>query len=169
MFPESANQDSIQAQGCLGSTLLFLGTSLIFLAIVDSTSEPPLDLPRFWTQNRSICYFLSVAIFVAGCSLLKRRSQFSDSWKPSREGRRFETIVLYTRDGCHLCDHAKDTLLKYKPYLPIIEEVSIDSDPELDERFGTCIPVVEIDGKVRFRGNVDEILLRRLIEGSRTE
>jgi len=168
MSPVPPNQDSIQGQSCLGSTLLFLGTGLIFLAFVDSTSEPPLDLPRFWAQNRPICYFLSVVIFVAGCSLLRRRSQLSDSWKPSREGRRFETIVLYTRDGCHLCGHAKDTLLKYKPYLPIIEEVSIESAPELAERFGTCIPVVEIDGKVRFRGNVDEILLRRLIEGSRT-
>jgi predicted thioredoxin/glutaredoxin len=41
--------------------------------------------------------------------------------------------------------------------------VDIDAEPELREKFNTCVPVVEIDGKVRFRGKVDPILLRRLI------
>jgi hypothetical protein len=42
-------------------------------------------------------------------------------------------------------------------------EVDIDRDPELVARFSTCVPVVELDGKVRFRGRVNEVLLRRLI------
>jgi len=41
--------------------------------------------------------------------------------------------------------------------------VDIDAEPELREKFNTCVPVVEIDGKVRFRGKVDPILLRRLM------
>lgn len=45
-------------------------------------------------------------------------------------------------------------------------EVDVDGDEELKEKFNTCVPVIEIDGKVRFRGIVDETLLRRLIEGS---
>ena len=30
----------------------------------------------------------------------------------------------------------------------------------------TCVPVVAIDGKIRFRGRVDAVLLRRLIAGA---
>jgi glutaredoxin len=73
---------------------------------------------------------------------------------------------LYTREGCHLCDHARDTLVKYRRYLPAVEEIDIDGDPQLIEQFHTWVPVVELDGKVRFRGDVDELLLRRLIEGT---
>jgi hypothetical protein len=42
-------------------------------------------------------------------------------------------------------------------------EIDIDQDPALVDRFDVCVPVVEIDGKVRFRGRVDELLLRRLL------
>jgi predicted thioredoxin/glutaredoxin len=65
-----------------------------------------------------------------------------------------------------LCDDAKSVLAGYLEYLPRIEGVDIDSDPELQNRFGNSIPVVEIDGEVRFRGRVDEVLLRRLIEAT---
>ena len=69
-------------------------------------------------------------------------------------------VVLYTRDGCHLCDEAKQILMRHgiKP-----QEVDIDEDPELVQRFGECVPVVTIDGAVRFRGRVNEVLLRRLL------
>ena len=43
---------------------------------------------------------------------------------------------------------------------------SANTDPQLRELHGTSIPVVEIDGQIRFRGRVDEMLLRRLIEGA---
>lgn len=42
----------------------------------------------------------------------------------------------------------------------------IDADPALRDRFDTCVPVVEIDGKIRFRGRVDPILLRRLLNNN---
>jgi glutaredoxin len=68
--------------------------------------------------------------------------------------------VLYTREGCHLCEQARELLVAHglKPKL-----VDIDTDPTLRERFDTCVPVVEIDGKIRFRGQVDAVLLRRLM------
>jgi hypothetical protein len=43
------------------------------------------------------------------------------------------------------------------------ECVDIDLQPDLRAAFDTCVPVVEIDGKIRFRGRVDPLLLRRLI------
>ena len=69
-------------------------------------------------------------------------------------------VVLYTRQGCHLCEVAKDTLAEFGQ-LP--EEIDIDEHSELRERYDCCVPVVEIDGKIRFRGHVDKRLLRRLL------
>jgi hypothetical protein len=46
-----------------------------------------------------------------------------------------------------------------------VATVDIDRDPALVERYGHCVPVVEIEGRVRFRGRVNEMLLRRLLRG----
>jgi glutaredoxin len=69
-------------------------------------------------------------------------------------------IVLYTRAGCHLCDDARDLLRQYglEPRL-----IDIDADAALRQRYTTCVPVVAINGKERFRGRVNEVLLRRLL------
>ncbi|MDZ4656817.1 MAG: glutaredoxin family protein [Bythopirellula sp.] len=69
-------------------------------------------------------------------------------------------VILYTRTGCHLCDEAHATLLKHG-LQPMLQD--IDDNPALREQFNTCVPVVEIDGRVRFRGKVDPVLLRRLL------
>ena len=71
------------------------------------------------------------------------------------------SVVLYTRRGCHLCDEA-DRLLRAYGLDP--QHVDIDRDPSLRERFDTCVPVVEIAGRVRFRGRINEVLLRRLLD-----
>ena len=68
--------------------------------------------------------------------------------------------VLYTRKSCQLCEEAKEMLDLYGFS---IEEIDIAQSPELFDRYNTCVPVVEIDGKVRFRGKVNEVLLLRLI------
>ena len=69
-------------------------------------------------------------------------------------------VVLYTRRGCHLCDEAKLALERAGL---AAREVDIDSDPDLHQRYNECVPVVEIDGRERFRGRVSEVLLRRLL------
>jgi hypothetical protein len=33
------------------------------------------------------------------------------------------------------------------------------------QRYTNCVPVIVIDGKERFRGRIDERLLRRLLQG----
>lgn len=71
-------------------------------------------------------------------------------------------VQLYTRRGCHLCDEAKETLERHG-LAP--REIDIDGDPALVERYTNCVPVVVIDGKERFRGRIDERLLRRLLAG----
>jgi glutaredoxin len=69
-------------------------------------------------------------------------------------------VVLYTRRGCHLCEDAL-RLLEHHGIAPLCAD--IDGDPVLRERFDTCVPVVEINGRIRFRGAVHPVLLRRII------
>jgi glutaredoxin len=71
--------------------------------------------------------------------------------------------VVYTRQGCHLCDEAVDTLARHglRPQL-----VDIDADAKLRELYTDCVPVVCIDGKERFRGRVNEVLLVRILARS---
>jgi len=67
--------------------------------------------------------------------------------------------ILYTREGCHLCDVAAETL-RQAGYTT--QSVDIDQDATLRSRFNHEVPVVEIDGRIRFRGHVDPLLLKRL-------
>lgn len=70
-------------------------------------------------------------------------------------------VILYTRTGCHLCDEANNTLLEHGLHA---KQVDIDAEESLRDKFNTCVPVVEIDGKVRFRGRVEPVLLKRLLK-----
>jgi len=71
-----------------------------------------------------------------------------------------KTVIIYTRQGCHLCQEALAVLKRHglDPQL-----VDIDADPVFRERYNECVPVVEINGKERFRGRVNEVLLSRLL------
>lgn len=69
------------------------------------------------------------------------------------------TAVVYTRRGCHLCKDA-EALLREEGF--DVRLVDIDANLELRERYDRCVPVVEIEGRERFRGRVDRSLLRRL-------
>lgn len=68
--------------------------------------------------------------------------------------------IVYTRPGCHLCDEAV-RLLRRHGLSPT--EVNIDEDPQIRDQYDQCVPVVWIDGKERFRGQVNEVLLQRLL------
>ena len=81
-------------------------------------------------------------------------------WYQSRRARQC-AVVLYTRRECGLCDTAYDVLVSHG-FRPVV--VDIDCQPELIEKYGNCVPVVTIDGKLRFRGRVNPPLLRRLLD-----
>lgn len=74
-------------------------------------------------------------------------------------------VVVYTRRGCHLCDDAL-AVLKRSGLCPTL--VDIDAEPALRERYNERVPVVEIDGRERFCGQVNEVLLRRLLSRHRS-
>jgi hypothetical protein len=142
-----------------------LGIALLGLLLI---GDSPLPMPRSWYLDRPLWVAGGLIAVGAGWYLLRdsggESSGSSDLARPPATGnRRFERLIIYTRAGCHLCDEARATLNKYAGFLPPIVEVDIDADPELVSRFSTCVPVIEVDGKVRFRGRVNEVLLRRLI------
>jgi glutaredoxin len=70
------------------------------------------------------------------------------------------TVVLYVRQGCHLCEDAYALLTRHGLH-PLV--IDIDVDQTKKEAYDECVPVVEIDGRARFRGRVNEPLLRRIV------
>jgi hypothetical protein len=69
------------------------------------------------------------------------------------------------RSGCHLCETAWAILDEArKRYGFTLEAVDIDRSAELVAKYGTCVPVVTVNGKVRFRGAVNRVLLQRLLD-----
>lgn len=151
-----------------GTIALLLAAAVPCLAVIEWAARIDLPMPHTWYSARRLWYFGAVLSAIVGVRLLRSsgRPKSPEGWKPTRPGRRFDRVRLYTREECHLCDHARDSLWKHAAWLPALEEVDIDADPQLAAQFDTCVPVVEIDGKIRFRGRVDEVLLRRLIENT---
>jgi len=73
-------------------------------------------------------------------------------------------FTVYTRAQCCCCHKAIDLLEEYRQqYGFALETVDIDADPELAAKYNTEVPVVEVNGKVRFRGVVNPTLLERLL------
>lgn len=71
-------------------------------------------------------------------------------------------VRLYTRTRCHLCDAAKAEMARADcAGLFALEEIDIDTDPELVRRFGYDIPVVEIEGAIVFKHRLTAREFRR--------
>jgi glutaredoxin len=75
-------------------------------------------------------------------------------------------VVLYTREGCCLCDDARRLLVKVAQHHPFqLIERDIEADDDLLRAYLERIPVVTIDGVEVFEFFVDEDdLVRRLNE-----
>ena len=84
-------------------------------------------------------------------------------WRPQKKLTDWN-VVLYTRQGCHLCEQAWQQLERARQrYGFALQKADVDGDPDLLRDYGECVPVVTIDGKVRFRGIVNRVLLERLL------
>jgi len=66
-------------------------------------------------------------------------------------------LVLYGRDGCHLCDEARTVLERIGVEF---EEIDIETDDALLRRYLERIPVVALDGEDLYDFFVDEQDLR---------
>jgi glutaredoxin len=71
-------------------------------------------------------------------------------------------VVLYGREGCCLCDDARDVLLRVRAEHPFaFAERDIELDEALMRSYLERIPVVTIDGIEAFALFVDESELRQ--------
>jgi glutaredoxin len=74
------------------------------------------------------------------------------------------TFTVYTRAQCCCCHKALDVLKDAQQRFGFtIEAIDVDGDPKLVAQFDTEVPVVALNGKVRFRGVVNPTLLDRLL------
>ena len=65
-------------------------------------------------------------------------------------------VIIYSRPGCHLCDEAKAAIENSGLTDRFtLEEINIESDPELLRKYKYDIPVITIDGVEAFRHRVD--------------
>jgi glutaredoxin len=73
-------------------------------------------------------------------------------------------LVLFTRRGCHLCEEAELLLQKEQQrYHYQLDTVNVDSQKSLAAQFGDQVPVVTVNGQIRFRGRINLVLLSRLL------
>ncbi len=73
-----------------------------------------------------------------------------------RLGMKKNRVTIYSRPGCHLCEEAKATILASTCAREFeIEEINIDEDATLCERYKYDIPVILINGVKAFKHRVD--------------
>jgi glutaredoxin len=74
-------------------------------------------------------------------------------------------VTIYSRPGCHLCEEAKSAIeASGCGGLYSIEEINIDHDPELRERYGNDIPIILINGVKVFKHRVDPREFKRKLQ-----
>jgi glutaredoxin len=66
------------------------------------------------------------------------------------------TVTLYARSGCHLCDEAREAILRIRAEGATFEldEIDIEADDDLHRTYLERIPVVTVDGEL-----VSELIL----------
>lgn len=71
------------------------------------------------------------------------------------------TLTLYSKPDCHLCEEARVALLKVQAVVAFeLRELDITSDDELHRAYFERIPVVVMDGEELFEYFVEERALR---------
>jgi glutaredoxin len=74
-------------------------------------------------------------------------------------------VVLYTREGCGLCETAKQVLLAERERTPFdLEEIDVEGNDDLETEYGIRIPVVLVDRVELFELVVDPDALARALE-----
>jgi glutaredoxin len=77
-------------------------------------------------------------------------------------------VTVYSRQGCHLCENAVNTLEGMRAELNFtIEVIYIDGNPELEKLYGHEVPVIHINGEHHDFFKVDPERFRTSLEKHR--
>jgi hypothetical protein len=151
-------------QAWLGTAMMFTASVFAILIFCDRMDMKLFSMPAVWDTSRSMHLFLCCGMFFFAAILLKS-PQYDD--EPEFIRPLFRTCELLTRPDCSLCDEAMEVLISFQNALPAITTVDIANDPQLTRQFGESIPVVMLDGRVRFRGAVNPVLMQRIVDAAR--
>ena len=165
---EPDNEQIQEVRKRIGSVLLGTGGIFSVLMFVDHSGLELLTMPAFWYRSRPMHLLICLGFFVCGLYLLRSQAQTAkfDDNHLKRIGNTqplFQSVRFYSKANCPLCDDTLDILETYCDWMPEIEFVDITGDQQLEQLHGEWVPVIEIDGRVRFRGGVDPVLLQRLL------
>ena len=73
-------------------------------------------------------------------------------------------LVLYVREGCHLCEQfLLELSLDLGPGIERLQVQDVDRDVDLAVRFGLRVPVLELDGTILCEGIYDETGVRQAL------
>jgi len=76
------------------------------------------------------------------------------------------SVTIYSRPGCHLCDHMKTLVQHVARTIPLaLQEIDISKDPALEAQYGLEIPVLMVEGKKAAKYRIGEEELRKLLAG----
>ena len=74
-------------------------------------------------------------------------------------------VIIFSRPGCHLCEEAKAAIRAARCDDKFaLEEINIDLDPDLRNRYGEVIPLVLINGTKAFKHRVDSREFKRKLQ-----
>ena len=77
-------------------------------------------------------------------------------------------VIIYSKPGCHLCDDAKTAIQAAgcdEEYG--LEEINIETDPDLLRRYRFEIPVITIDGVEVFSNRVSPEEFKKAIRAAK--
>ena len=78
-----------------------------------------------------------------------------------------KTLTLFIRHGCHLCEAFREELYACKEQWQfVVEEVDIDSNPALEEKYGTRVPVLADNDEELCQYFLDPVRLKTYFEQS---
>lgn len=70
-------------------------------------------------------------------------------------------VVIYSKPDCHLCEEMKSIVLKIRKECSFkFNEININDDKLLFEKFKEKIPVLEINGRIFAKFSIDEEKLK---------
>jgi glutaredoxin len=101
-----------------------------------------------------------------------REAGGSDFYQRTEDGRLAvvgpRVITLYTREGCHLCEEAREQILPLiGEFGATLREVDIDDDPELHDKYTNDVPVIFVGSQMVVQHRLDTDRLRRMLEAAK--
>ena len=74
-------------------------------------------------------------------------------------------ILLYTRKGCCLCEEMKEVIRKVAGEISFeMKEIDVDTAPDLQEKYGSEVPVLFINGRKAFKYRVTARELKKRLK-----